>query len=130
MHYAFCKAVRSHRRPLPFAVIYRSTACRFGCCVECVNCGTRWSWFISRVTSCQYLRDGYAASCSGKSMCLCSRPPSTILRLLTACSDQDSLWFSSEPSGEWRKNTLKYIMTASFQITHDSFPTSLCTFIN
>ena len=77
-------------------------------CVQCVNCGTRLSWVISRVTSCQCLRDGYAAWCSGNAMCLCLRPPSTILCRFTACSERDSSWFSSEPSGECRNSTLKY----------------------
>jgi hypothetical protein len=99
-------------------------------CVQCVNCGTRLSWVISRVTSCQCLRDGCAAWCSGNAMCLCLRPPSTILRRLTACSDRGSSWVSSEFPGECRNSYLKYITTASFQITHDRFPTSLCKFIN
>ena len=91
-------------------------------CVQCVNCGTRLSWLTSRETSCHCLRNGYAAWCSGGAMCLCLRPPSTIIRRLTACSDRDSSWFSSEPSSEWENSTLKHNTTASFKLRTIVFP--------
>jgi len=80
------------------------------------------SWLVSRETSCQCLRDGYVAWCSGNATCLCLRPPSTILCRLTDYSDRNSSRFSSEPSGKCRNSTLKYTMTASFQITQIVFP--------